>query len=152
MKEYKLKINGGYDFVVVPPQTISSLISKIYDSPNAELTVCAEDIMPAGFAEYIVNVINSNRQTNIRFRFRQIIADPITKRELYQLMQEQLNLMDVNRTPCFENIKLVDTMTGEAGFDIACTEPFFWACKDTAAKFVYTFSDGGERTLIIEYG
>lgn len=80
------------------------------------------------------------------------IADPITKRELYQLMQEQLNLLDINWASCFENIKLVDTLTGEAGFDIACTEPFFWACKDTAAKFVYTFSDGGERTLIIEYG
>ena len=28
---------------------------------------------------------------------------------------------------------------------------FFWACKDTAAKFVYTFPDGREETLVIEY-
>ena len=57
MKEYKLKINGGYDFVVIASQTLSSLISKIHDSPEAELCVRAEDIMPSDFAKYLVNVI-----------------------------------------------------------------------------------------------
>jgi len=151
MKEYRLKINGGYDFIIISPQTISLLISKIHNSPDKELAVKVEDIMPADFAKYLVNVINSNRQANIRFRYSQIAADPITKRELYQLMREQLSLMDMDKTLCFENIKLVNTMTGEAGFDIDCTEPFFWACKDTAAQFVYTYSDGRQETLILEY-
>lgn len=151
MKEYKLKINGGYDFVVIAPQTLSSLISKIHDSPEAELCVRVEDIMPADFAKYLVNVINSNRQTNIHFRYSQIVEDPITKRELYQLMQEQLELMDMNNESCFEAISLIDTLNGEAGFDVACTEPFFWACKDSAARFVYTFPDGRQETLVIEY-
>lgn len=151
MKEYKLKINGGYDFVVIAPQTLSSLISKIHDSPEAELCVRVEDIMPADFAKYLVNVINSNRQTNIHFRYSQIVEDPITKRELYQLMQEQLELMDMNNESCFEAICLIDTLNGEAGFDVACTDPFFWACKDSAARFVYTFPDGRQETLVIEY-
>lgn len=151
MKEYKLKINGRYDFVVIAPQTLSSLISKIHDSSEAELSVRAEDIMPADFAKYLVNVINSNRQTNIHFRYSQIVEDPITKRELYQLMQEQLELMDINSEKCFDTIRLIDTLNGEAGFDVACTEPFFWACKDSAARFVYTFPDGRQETLVIEY-
>lgn len=150
MKEYKLKINGGYDFVVIAPKTLSSLISKIHDSPEAEFCVRVEDIMPADFAKYLVNVINSNRQTNIRFRYRQIMADPVTKRELYQLMRDQLNLMDINSERCIDTIRLIDT-NGEAGFDIACTEAFFWACKDSAARFVYTFPDGRQETLVIEY-
>lgn len=151
MKEYKLKINGGYDFVVIAPQTLSSLISKIHDSPEAEPCVRVEDIMPADFAKYLVNVINSNRQTNILFRYSQIVEDPITKRELYQLMQEQLELMDMNNESCFEAISLIDTLNGEVGVDVACTEPFFWACKDSAARFVYTFPDGRQETLVIEY-
>lgn len=151
MKEYRLKINGRYGFIILSPQTISLLISKIHNSPNKELAVKVEDIMPADFARYLVNVINSNRQTNICFRYSQIAADPITKRELYQLMQKQLSFMDMDKTLCFENIKLVNTMTGETGFDIDCTEPFFWACKDSAARFVYTFSDGRQETLVIEY-
>ena len=96
MKEYKLKINGGYDFVVIASQTLSSLISKIHDSPEAELCVRAEDIMPSDFSKYLVNVINSNREASICFRYSQIVADPITKRELYRLMQEQLDMMDIN--------------------------------------------------------
>lgn len=151
MKEYKLKINGGYDFIIVSPQTISLLISKIHDSLDKELSVTVEDIMPADFAKYLMNVINSNRQSSIHFRYSQIVADPITKRELYRLMQEQLNLMDMDRTLCFESIKLVDTLAGEAGFDIDCTEPFFWACKDTTVRFTYTYSDGRQETLVIEY-
>lgn len=151
MKEYKLKINGGYDFVVIAPQTLSSLISKIHDSPEAELCVRAEDIMPADFAKYLVNVINSNRQTNICFRYSQIAADPIAEREIYQLVREQLSLMDMNSERCFDTIRLIDTLNGEVGFDVACTEPFFWACKDSAARFVYTFPDGRKETLVIEY-
>lgn len=151
MKEYKLKINGGYDFVVIAPQTLSSLISKIHDSPEAELCVRIEDIMPSDFAKYLVNVINSNREASICFRYRQIVADPITKRELYRLMQEQLDMMDINSEKCFDTIRLIDTLNGEAGFNVVCTEPFFWACKDSAARFVYTFPDGRQETLVIEY-
>lgn len=52
--------------------------------------------MPTYFAKYLVNVINSNRQANICFRYGQIVVDPIIKRELYQLMQQQMELMDMN--------------------------------------------------------
>jgi len=43
MKEYRLKINGGYDFIIISPQTISLLISKIHNSPDKELAVKVED-------------------------------------------------------------------------------------------------------------
>lgn len=59
--------------------------------------------------------------------------------------------MDMNNERCFDVFRLIDTLNGEAGFDVACTEPFFWACKDSAARFVYTFPDGRQETLVIEY-
>ena len=151
MKEYKLKINGGYDFIIISPQTISLLISQSHKSPEKELSVRVEDIMPDDFARYLMNVINSNRQSNISFRYSQIAEDPITKQGLYQIMREQLSLMNMDRTVCFESIKLVDKPIGEAGFDMECSEPFFWACKDSVAKFVYTYPDGRQEVLTIEY-
>lgn len=151
MKEYRLKIDGGYDFIIISPQTISLLISKIHNSPDKELAIKVEDIMPADFARYLVDVINSNRQSSISFRYSQIIADPIIKWELYQLMQEQLSLMNMDKMVCFERIKLVDKTIGKAGFDMECSEPFFWACKDSVAKFVYTYPDGRQEVLTIEY-
>lgn len=55
----------GMIFIIISPQTISLLISKIRNSPDKELAVKVEDIMPADFARYLVNVINSNRQVII---------------------------------------------------------------------------------------
>ena len=36
MKEYRIRINGGMDFVVVFPEVIGSLISKIRDHEERE--------------------------------------------------------------------------------------------------------------------
>lgn len=66
-------------------------------------------------------------------------------------MGEQLNLMDMNNESYFDAIRLINILDGEAGFDVTCNEPFFWACKDSAARFVYTFPDGRQETLVIEY-
>lgn len=66
-------------------------------------------------------------------------------------MGEQLNLMDMNNESYFDAIRLINILDGEARFDVACAEPFFWACKDSAARFVYTFPDGRQETLVIEY-
>ena len=64
MKEYKIRINGGADFVVVFPEVISSLISKIRDNGNEELVVGIEEVMPEQMTEYLLRVLNTNRFTN----------------------------------------------------------------------------------------
>ena len=48
-----------------------------------------------------------------------------------------------------ESLSLIHICNVE--LDMECNDLFFWACKDTAAKFVYTFPDGREETLVIEY-
>jgi len=88
-------VNGGADFVVVFPEVISSLISKIRDNGNEELVVGIEEVMPEQMTEYLLRVLNTNRFTNSQFRFRQILEDPITKEGLYQVLGEQLRGMDI---------------------------------------------------------
>ena len=39
MREYKIHIDGGCDFVVVFPDVIGSLIAKIHDRKQQELVV-----------------------------------------------------------------------------------------------------------------
>ena len=56
MKEYKLKINGEIDFIIISPQVFSSLISQIHNSPEREVAVNIEDIMPPGFTDYLLRV------------------------------------------------------------------------------------------------
>lgn len=151
MKEYKLKINGEIDFIIISPQVLSSLISQIHSSSEREVAVNIEDIMPPGFTDYLLRVINVNRFTNERFRYHYILENPVTKKGLYEILRQQLSNADIEISPCFQTIRLTDTFWGDVELDMECNEPFFWACKDTAAKFVYTFPDGREETLVIEY-
>ena len=67
MKEYRLKINGEIDFIIISPQVLSSLISQIHNSLECEVAVNIEDIMPPGFTDYLLRVINTNRFTNKQF-------------------------------------------------------------------------------------
>lgn len=142
MKKYKICINGGADFVVVFPEVISSLISKIRDNGNEELVVGIEEVMPEQMTEYLLRVLNTNRFTNSQFRFRQILEDPITKEGLYQVLGEQLRGLDIDERKCFYKVELIEMLTGDSGLEIECTIPFLLACKDTAAVFLYTAGTG----------
>ena len=151
MKEYRLKINGEIDFIIISPQVLSSLISQIHNSLECEVAVNIEDIMPPGFTDYLLRVINTNRFTNKQFRYHYILENLVTKKGLYEILRQQLSNTDIEKSLCFQTIRLTDTFRGDVELDMECNKPFFWACKDTAAKCVYTFPDGREETLVIEY-
>ena len=151
MKEYKLKINGEIDFIIISPQVLSSLISQIHNSPECEVAINIEDIMPPGFTDYLLRVINTNRFTNERFRYHYILENPVTKKGLYEILRQQLSRTNTERFPCFQTIHLTATFRGNVELDMECNDLFFWACKDTSAKFIYTFPDGRQETLVIEY-
>ena len=151
MKEYTLIIKGEMDFIILSPQVLSSLITQIHNSPERKVVVSIESIMPPTFTDYLLRVINSNRFSNERFRYRYILENPVTKKGLYEILRQQLSNTDIEKSLCFQTIRLTDTFRGDVELDMECNKPFFWACKDTAAKFVYTFPDGREETLVIEY-
>ena len=151
MQEYRLTINGGGDFVIITPQMLSTLISQIHRTPERELRVAVREILPQGLEDYMEKIINTNRYTATCFRYSQILEDPITKKELYRIVRGQLEVLEIDQTACFQSIVLADTISGEAGFDIACMESFFWACKDSRVRFVYICPDGEQEMLILEY-
>ena len=151
MKEYTLIIKGEIDFIIIAPQVFSSLITQIHNSPERKVVVGIESIMPPKFTDYLLRVINSNRFSNERFRYHYILENLVTKKGLYEILRQQLSNTDIEKSPCFQTIRLTDTFRGDVELDMECNKPFFWACKDTAAKFVYTFPDGREETLVIEY-
>lgn len=151
MKEYKIYINGGCDFVVVFPDVIGSLIFKIHNHEQRELVVGIEEVMPWQMTEYLLRVINTNRFADSHFRFRQILEDPVSKKGLYQVIGEQLRNMDIDDMKCFGRVELLEMITGSAGLEVECMWPFLWACKDASASFIYAFSDGRREKIMIEY-
>lgn len=149
MTEYKLKINGVTDFIIISPRVLSSLIAKIHDSPDSEITVEVEEIMPLEFTEYLLRVINSNRFADQHFRYRYISEHPMSETELYEILRRQLMNASVQKSICFRNICLADTISGKKEFDIECSKPFFWVCKDSSSRFFYTCEDGRQELLVI---
>ncbi len=91
MKEYTLIIKGEMDFIILSPQVLSSLITQIHNSPERKVVVSIESIMPPKFTDYLLRVINSNRFSNERFRYRYILENPVTKKGMYEILRQQLS-------------------------------------------------------------
>lgn len=150
-REMQLKIDGGEDFVLITPRILSSLIVRVRRHPERELWVTVREILSRELEEYLERLVNTNRHAAPCFRYNRIREEPITKKELHGILRGQLEGLEMNRMLCFHGIALADTVSGEAGFDIACTKPFFRACKDSAVRFVYSCPDGSQETLVLEY-
>lgn len=86
-KEYKIRINSGIDFVIVFPEVIGFLISKIRDNEDEELVVGIDEVMTEQMTAYLLRVLNTNRFTNSQFRFRQILENPITKMDCIRFLK-----------------------------------------------------------------
>lgn len=108
MKEYTLIIKGEMDFIILSPQVLSSLITQIHNSPERKVVVSIESIMPPKFTDYLLRVINSNRFSNERFRYRYILENPVTKKGMYEILRQQLSRTNTERFPCFQTIQLTD--------------------------------------------
>ncbi len=62
MKEYKIKITGEYDVLVLSPKMIAGLIDKIRGSDTREIVIPAEEIFPQGYEEYLNRVLEANAE------------------------------------------------------------------------------------------
>lgn len=150
MRGATLKIEGGKDFVIITPQMLSALICLIRRHTVRRFTMPVEEIMPGGLEQYLERLINTNRYAAPCFRYSDIMEEPITKGGLYRIMGSQLEVLKMDRTVCFHSVVPADVTDGETVLDIACTEPFFLACKDLAMRFAY-IGQSGEREIINRY-
>lgn len=101
MKEYTLIIKGEMDFIILSPQVLSSLITQIHNSPERKVVVSIESIMPPKFTDYLLRVINSNRFSNERFRYRYILENPVTKKGITYWIWSRSNFISLLFTTSF---------------------------------------------------
>lgn len=139
------------EFIIIFPPMFAALIAEIHRSPEQEVSIPIETIMPSRLRDYLLGVIRANRYEHEKFRFEYILEDPVTKNGLYEILKEQLARADMDRIPCFQNVSLGNDLRGVVELDMKCKEHFFLACRDSRAEFVYSFDDGTEETLVIEY-
>lgn len=151
MTEYKLSIIGVEDFIIISPMVLGMLMQKVKESPDMNMEIPVESIMPPGFTQYLVNVLNSNRE-NEKFQFKQILDDPLEKEHIYKIIEYQMKGLQIEKAECFERFTLiVEDSNDRYNYGIETDNSFFCICKDEKSKFVYVYPDGRQESIILEW-
>ena len=142
MKEYKIKIKGNYDILIINPKMISNLIAKVNQSDSKELTVSADEILPEKYLEYLSRVLKANVETTKALQ----TINP------YELIAKEIEKLQVNNENCFDNVKVTEN-NENTSFDIDTNEKFYMLIKekDNQFKYVYKNENGEEICVLLEY-
>ncbi len=150
MKEYKINILGVEDFVIISPKVVGMLLQKIRESENTSFEIPVESIMPPGYTQYLINVLNSNRGKK-QFKFYQIKEKQISSEHIYQIMEYQMKNLKVETRDCFEKVILQDMELGKnKEYSIETEDLFFCICKNENSKFTYQYLNGKQESIVLE--
>ena len=142
MKEYKIKIKGNYDILIINPKMISNLIAKVNQSNTKELIVSADEILPEKYVEYLSRVLKANIETTKALQ----TINP------YELIAKEIEKLQVNNENCFDNVKVTEN-NANTTFDIDTNEKFYMLLKqkENSFKYVYKNENGEEISVLLEY-
>lgn len=150
MKEYKINILGVEDFVIISPKVVGMLLQKIRESENTSFEIPVESIMPPGYTQYLINVLNSNRGKK-QFKFYQIKEKQISSEHIYQIMEYQMKNLKVETRDCFEKVILQDMELGKnKEYSIETEDLFFCICKNENSKLTYQYLNGKQESIVLE--
>lgn len=107
------------------------------------MVIPAEEIIPQGYDEYLLKVLEANPQF---FKIDDTLENS------YKLISEQINILHVNEDRCFEYVSISQQKHSKA-FDLSVTEKFYLLTKQKRSDFsyVYTDLDGREIKLSLIY-
>ena len=150
MKENRLRITGVEDFVIISPRVLGMILQKISESRSRMLEIPVGSIMPPGYTQYLVNVLNSNRENKL-FKFSQIKDDPIRAEHVYQIIQYQMQRLKIESEDCFQKIVLCTGNTEQTmEYEVEAKDSFFCICKNENSRFIYVFPNGKQESVLVE--
>ena len=166
MKEYKIKITGEYDVIVLSPDMIARLVDAVRSSDTKELVIPAEEILPQGYAGYLNRVLDANPE----------LAGTLPDRNAYTLIAEQIKKMQFDEKDCFDSVNVTHPekalqpekvpQPGKAPqseqnprleevplLDVEASEDFYIVTKQDNNRFRYVFQNenGEEVSIVLEY-
>ena len=136
-KEYKIRITGEYDILILSPEMITMLIKRVRNSNTKEFVIPAEEILPQGYAEYLVRVLGANMGT------KQPNAD---LQEIYKLIAEQIKKLSVNQQKCFSRVNLCERQY-QTQFNLNASETFYMLVKQGVSSFTYVYKDLDDKEI-----
>ena len=138
-KEYIIRITGKYDVLVLSPEIIALLIKRVRNSDTKEFAIPAEEILPQGYAEYLIRVLEANMGTG------QPDAD---LKEVNKLIAEQIKKLSVNQQKCFSRVDLCERQC-QTQFSLSASETFYMLVKQGVSSFTYVYKDLDDKEIRI---
>ena len=139
MTEYRIKITGKYDIIVLSPKIIGTLLEKIRYSDTRELIIPAEELLPQGYTEYLERVMQTNS-----------IGTNIGNQDVYDLTAEQIGMLKVKQQKCFDKAT-AETIQNVAQFNIETNEEFFLLTKQSDSRFLCDYENGEKIVVSLKY-
>lgn len=146
MREYRIRITGEYDVLVVSPRMLERLIARIRQSDSRELVIPAEEILPPGYTDYLARVLEANGEQDGKK----------SGQNVYDVLAGQIENLKVEEDPCFDRVEaeFPGKIPGAGPqFDVEAREQFFLFTKQKNTVFHYVFAneDGEEASVLLEY-
>lgn len=146
MREYRIRITGEYDVLVVSPRMLERLIARIRQSDSRELVIPVEEILPPGYTDYLSRVLEANGEQD----------GEKSGQNVYDVLAGQIENLKVEEDPCFDRVEaeFPGKIPGAGPqFDVEAREQFFLFTKqkNTVFRYVFANEDGEEASVLLEY-
>lgn len=146
MREYRIRITGEYDVLVVSPRMLERLIARIRQSDSRELVIPAEEILLPGYTDYLSRVLEANGEQD----------GEKSGQNVYDVLAGQIENLKVEEDPCFDRVEaeFPGKIPGAGPqFDVEAREQFFLFTKqkNTVFRYVFANEDGEEASVLLEY-
>ena len=129
--EYKIKIVCESDMIVISPKIIASTIEKVRNADSKEIKIPVEELFPQEYVKYLVCVLRANMQLE---------PQKISLLEIYGLLAEQIEALQINHQKCFDNVCLCRYQFN-IQLDLSVSEMFYMLIKEKMSKFLYIYKD-----------
>lgn len=133
---YRIWIRGEYDISVLSPEIMALLVEKVKKAASKDLIIPVEEIIPRGYAEYLVRVLEVNMTTEA----------PCDMRAVYGMTARQIGALKVEEHKCFDRACLRTQACGTQ-FDLSASAAFYMLAKQSAPNFTYICKDSEGKEI-----
>lgn len=137
MCEYKIRMIGEYDMVVLTPKMIALLIERLRNSDQKELVIPAGEILPQGYAEYLIRILETNTETK---------TPNIYPQKIYELLAGQIKKLYIDCQKCFDSVSLYEHWH-HTHFNLNASEIFYMLVKQRIPHITYVYMDTDETEI-----
>lgn len=131
MCEHKIRMTDEYDMVVLTPKMIALLVERLQNSDQKELVIPAEEMLPQGYTEYLLRILEANMENGTLEIYTQTV---------YELIAGQIKKLCIDCQKCFDKVSLYKHWH-LTQFHLNASENFYLLVKQIMPNITYVYMD-----------